>query len=161
VTDLLSEILSGLLDEVDARRIRLDVQAPLPLAHADPGLLERVLLNLLGNALKYTAGEICVSVVPLRDDICVRVSDSGPGIPTEDLPLVFKRYYRGRTGRDDGLGLGLGLFIVRMLVEAQRGRVWVERAGEGTAFSFTIPAVAPGLDAPTPTEPPPAGRAGE
>ena len=69
----------------------------------------------------------------------IAVADAGPGLTEEDLPRLFQRYYRGQ--RHEGEGLGLGLFIVRKLVEAHGGRIWAEsRPGEGATFTFTLPA---------------------
>ncbi len=136
---LVGHVVSESLECLDASRVRVDVPPALPPAHTDPALLERVLLNLIGNALKYSAGEVRVNAASLGPDLCVSVSDAGPGIPPEDLPHIFERYYRGRHGHPSD-GLGLGLFIVRMLVEANGGRVWTESQGEGTTFRFTIPA---------------------
>jgi PAS domain S-box-containing protein len=136
---LVDNVVSSSLEPRDASRVRVDVPRGLPPAHADPALLERVLLNLIGNALKYSSGEIRLSAASLGPELCVSVSDTGPGIPPEDLPHIFERYYRGRHGHPCD-GLGLGLFIVRMLVEAHGGRAWAESRGEGTTFRFTVPA---------------------
>jgi PAS domain S-box-containing protein len=136
---LVRHVVSASLEPPDSSRVHVEVPPALPPAHADPALLERVLLNLIGNALKYSAGEVCVNAAWLGRDLCVSVSDAGPGIPAEDLPRIFERYYRGRQG-DSRDGLGLGLFIVRMLVEAHGGRAWAESRGDGTTFHFTIPA---------------------
>jgi signal transduction histidine kinase len=80
--------------------------------------------------------------VRAREDgghVHVTVTDRGPGIAEADLPRIFDRYYRGQ--RHEGEGLGLGLFIVRKLVEAHGGRIWAEsRPGEGATFTFTLPA---------------------
>jgi PAS domain S-box-containing protein len=135
----IDDVVSASLEPLEAGRVRVDVPPSLPTANADPALLERVLLNLIGNALKYSAGEVCVNAAALGSDLCVSVSDRGPGITPEDLPHMFERYFRGRHGHASD-GLGLGLFSVRMLVEAHGGRVWAESRGEGTTFRFTIPA---------------------
>jgi len=134
-----SRLLSASLGAAEASRIRLELPPDLPAADADPARLERIFLNLVGNALKYSAGEIRVRAAMRGAELCVSVSDAGPGIAPEDLPHVFERYYRGRQDAERD-GLGLGLFIVRMLVEAHGGRVWAESGPEGSTFSFTIPA---------------------
>jgi PAS domain S-box-containing protein len=123
-------------------RIRAEIPPDLPPLDADPDRLGRVLVNLLGNALKYSPPETPVVVQARTMDRFVRVSvaDRGPGIAAEDLPHVFDRFYRARrTGGTDGLGLGL--YIAKMIVEAHGGRVWAEtEAGNGTTFHFTLPA---------------------
>ncbi len=125
----------------DVARVENGVPADLGPVYADPDRLDRILANLVGNALKYSQGP--VSVRAERDGEVVRISvvDRGPGIADGDLPRIFERYYRGQ--RHEGEGLGLGLFIVRKLVEAHGGEITAEtRAGDGSTFSFTLP-VAP------------------
>jgi len=125
---------------LDPERVHLDVPPDLPPVHADPGRLERILANLLGNALKHSGPGVPVRVSAGLDggEVRVTVADRGPGIDPADLPRVFERFYRGRGAAGDGLGLGL--YIARTLVEAHGGRIGVEsRPGEGAAFSFTLP----------------------
>ncbi len=119
--------------------------------------MEQVLGNLLRNALHHTppGGLVAVEALPATEGerIEVRVTDTGVGIPPEDLPHIFERFYRGgdpSRHRDGTSGAGLGLAIVRELIEAMGGRVEVERTrGEGTRFRVTLPlAVAEGARAP-------------
>lgn len=106
--------------------------------------LGQVLQNLLGNALKYAPDgtQILVRLEPgeRTGEVCVRVVDEGPGVPPDDLPHLFERFYRSPAAQESGIhGLGLGLYISRMLVEAHGGQIWVEPARCGTAFGFTLP----------------------
>jgi K+-sensing histidine kinase KdpD len=118
--------------------------APDVFVVADPRRLEQVFLNLLANAVKFTptGGRVSVDVGSANEWVHVRVADNGVGIESEFLPHVFERFHQAdsTTKRSAG-GLGLGLFIVRHLVEAQGGTVRVESdgAGHGTAFTVTLP----------------------
>lgn len=108
--------------------------------------IEQVLQNLVGNAIHFTpaAGQVIVLVWREGDEIRVSVADAGPGIPPEQRPHVFDRYWRGRGASRHGIGLGL--FIVSRLVEAHGGRIWVEDApGGGAVFIFTLSATGPAL----------------
>jgi signal transduction histidine kinase len=104
---------------------------PAPLS-ADPERLQRVLRNLLDNALRHTppGGRIAISTSSARSEVLVTVSDSGPGVPTEDLERIFQSFYRAERSRrrEEGKssGAGLGLAIARGLVQAHRGRIWAE-----------------------------------
>jgi PAS domain S-box-containing protein len=102
--------------------------------------IRRVFSNLLGNALKFTpeGGTITLRAEgPEEEEICFSVSDTGPGIATDQLPHVFDRYWQARKG--DRRGAGLGLSIARGIVEAHGGRLWVESTpGEGATFFFTL-----------------------
>jgi signal transduction histidine kinase len=145
----LRAFLAELLDQaggmLDTERIRLDAPAELPPAHADPERLERIVLNLLSNALKYSPSDstVTISVRPQGSDLVVAVTDRGTGIEPDDVPRLFERYFRARTGRRSG-GVGLGLHIARTLVEAHGGRIWVEsERGVGSTFSFTLPRYEP------------------
>ena len=127
---------------MDTARIHLEVPEGLPPVSADPNRLERVLVNLLSNALKYSPPGTPVTVSFQRRDgeVVTSVTDRGPGIPPEEIPNLFQRYYRGAAARDRDGGLGLGLYIARTLVEAHGGRIWVEsEPGKGSTFSFSLP----------------------
>jgi two-component system, OmpR family, sensor histidine kinase BaeS len=103
----------------------------------------QVLDNLISNALRHTpsGGTILLSAVPRQDRVRLTVRDNGSGISAEELPLVFNRFYRSDTSRHTESGeSGLGLAIVRALVEAQGGRVWAEsELGQGTAVHIEFP----------------------
>jgi signal transduction histidine kinase len=123
------------------------VEAPtsLPLVLADPDRVERILTNLLTNALRYSDPETAVAVrlAEGAGEVIVSVVDRGRGIPSDEIPRLFERYYRGRAGQGERESLGLGLYITKGLVQAHGGRIWVEsRVGEGSAFSFTLPIAA-------------------
>jgi two-component system phosphate regulon sensor histidine kinase PhoR len=109
----------------------------------DPLRVTQVLGNLLDNALKHTprGARIDVTLRPGADEVQVSVRDTGPGIPADDLPHVFERFYRVDKGRSrDTGGTGLGLSIVKHIVQLHGGRVWVESTlGAGSAFHFTLP----------------------
>jgi two-component system phosphate regulon sensor histidine kinase PhoR len=118
--------------------------SPGAMALADAELVSRALGNLLHNAIKFTPpdGHIWVRARPLNGDIVIEVADSGPGIPRDDLPRVFERFFRGDRSRAGG-GTGLGLAIAKHVVEAHGGKIWVEsegRPGHGAIFRFTLPA---------------------
>ncbi|MBI2972411.1 MAG: HAMP domain-containing protein [Armatimonadetes bacterium] len=110
---------------------------------ADADRLEQVLTNLVDNALKYTppGGRVEVRAAAMNGEIAVEVSDTGRGIPPEDLPHVFERFYRADRSRTRGSGgTGLGLAIAKHIVEAHGGRISVRsRSDEGTAFVVTLP----------------------
>jgi signal transduction histidine kinase len=123
--------------EVD--RIRIVKKQPLPPIIADPCRLERIFVNFLSNALKYSPAGTMVEIIPRinGDRMVVAIRDQGPGIDPGDLPYIFDRYYRVRTSKEEGLGLGL--YIIKNLVEAHGGTVWVEsKPGEGSTFFFTL-----------------------
>ncbi len=124
---------------IDVERVENEVPAELPPVLADPDRLDRILANLVGNALKYSHEVVRVRAEHVGDSIRISVADRGPGIEDGDLPRIFDRYYRGQ--RHEGEGLGLGLYIVRKLVEAHGGSIAAEsRVGEGSTFTFTLPA---------------------
>jgi signal transduction histidine kinase len=117
---------------------RLEVSKDLPDVWGDRERLHQVLENLIGNAVKFTkpGGRVIVGAVERDDSVLFWVSDTGAGIAAEHLPHVFERFWQAHKGS----GTGLGLAIVKGIVEAHRGRIWVETtAGRGTTFFFTIP----------------------
>jgi len=120
--------------------LRLDLPAELPEVWADRDRLLQVFENLIGNALKFTkpGGRIVVGGAPRDGEVWFWVSDTGSGISADDVPHLFDRFWQGRkAGRH---GAGLGLPIVKGLVEAHGGRIWVESTpGQGSTFFFSIP----------------------
>lgn len=126
-----------------ARRVRLDVAVPddIPPVTADESRILQVFSNLLSNALKYTesGGRIALSATPVEMGVEFAVGDTGPGIPAEDLPQLFDRFWHSRRGQE-GRGTGLGLAIAKGIVEAHGGRIWAETVlGSGTTFKFSLP----------------------
>ncbi len=119
----------------------VDLPEELPPVQADPERLQQILLNLLSNAVKYTEeGRVGVRARREAGRVRVEVWDTGPGIPPEDLPRIFDRFYRVKDERQKAGGTGLGLAIVRYLVEAHGGEIQVQsQVGQGTTFSFTLP----------------------
>jgi signal transduction histidine kinase len=120
--------------------LRLDLEPELPELWADRDRLLRVFENLIGNAIKFTegGGSITVGAAARDDEVLFWVADTGIGLAADELPHVFERLWQARgAGRH---GAGLGLPIVKGLVEAHGGRVWVESTlGAGSTFFFTIP----------------------
>ena len=118
------------------------VAADIPLARADGGRITQCLLNLAGNALKFTRqGRVEIGVEPRGDDLCYWVRDTGIGIAPDRLEAVFGEFRQGdATVAGEFGGTGLGLSITRRFVEMHGGRIWVEsEPGRGSTFSFTIP----------------------
>jgi signal transduction histidine kinase len=111
----------------------------------DQDRLKQVIVNLVGNAIKYTpqGGEVLVGLSKTESQAKLVVSDTGPGIPAEDLPHVFERFYRGeksRTRSKDGKGFGLGLSIAYWIVRNHEGRIEVDsKEGQGTTFCVWLP----------------------
>ena len=139
--DYLQSLLSRTELLIDYARVTLEIPSDLPPVSADYNRLERIIVNLLSNALKYSTPGTPVLVRARQEAGMVRISvtDEGPGIPPEELPLLFQRYYRVK-GTQKKEGIGIGLYIARLLVEAQGGRIWVESdLGKGSTFSFTLP----------------------
>jgi PAS domain S-box-containing protein len=121
--------------------LKLENSGDLPLIEADGARLRRVLTNLLDNALKFTFGEGTVTILTeqTKDDVIVKVIDEGRGIDAEDLHTVFEPFHRGRYAEETG-GIGLGLAVVKAIVEAHGGRVLLEsELGKGSVFTVVLP----------------------
>ena len=129
----------------ELRRIVVAIDAPRDLhARANPDHLAQVLANLLQNAARYTPqdGRVAVSAQSRAAEVLVGVTNTGEGIPAGDLPRVFERFYRVEKSRDRARGgAGIGLAIVKRLVELGGGRVGVESANGLTRFWFSLPRV--------------------
>ncbi len=142
---LISDLLHRVGSQEEQSRIRCLSYQGLPLVLADAERVERVLTNLITNALKYSPPEteVLVSARAEPQEVVVSVTDWGVGIAPEGLSHVFERFYRAE-GQRRTSGLGLGLYIARILVEAQKGRIWVEsQLGKGSSFYFTLPLAEP------------------
>ncbi len=112
-------------------------------AHANPERLQRVLFNLIQNAIRHTPpdGSITVRAASVDGAVRVEVRDTGSGIPAADRDKVFEPFYRGDRARTDA-GAGLGLAICSAIVEAHGGRIWLGDAPDGTAVCFSLPVAA-------------------
>jgi PAS domain S-box-containing protein len=143
VDDVVQDLMGQFHSKWGARRILIDAEPDLPPVRADRSKLEEVLINLIDNAIKYSPDGTPVRVTAraVGDEVEIDVEDRGFGIAPEDVAQLFQKFQRITTPatRDIG-GTGLGLYIVKGLVEAHGGRVWVESIpGAGSTFAFTVP----------------------
>jgi two-component system, OmpR family, phosphate regulon sensor histidine kinase PhoR len=141
---IVQETLDNLTHQLGEKGHTLDLEcAPnLPLVHGNPLRLRQVTANLIGNAIKYTPenGRIRVEVCPEDGLAMFRVADNGIGIPIEDQPFVFDKFYRTERASKDYEGTGLGLAIVKSIVDQHNGRIWLEsKEGQGTTFTVVLP----------------------
>ena len=134
------------------KQIRISVQCDtrLPNVMGDSQQLRQVMLNLLGNAIKFSpqGSQIHVRAEADRDPrlVCFTVQDHGPGIGEEELTLLFNKYYRAQNVREHMDGVGLGLSIAKNIIEAHKGSIWVDsQLGKGSTFGFTLPKAPPQL----------------
>lgn len=145
VADLLYGPVERMRMQADRAGLDLQMVVPegLPQIKVDAERMERVLINIIHNAIKYTrpGGLITVSAEQAEDEIIIRVKDTGEGIDEKDLPRIFERFYKTDQARASG-GTGLGLAIAKHIVEAHQGRIWVEsQKGFGSVFSIAVKAV--------------------
>lgn len=141
----LEEVVGGALAELAARLVdhpvKVNLPMDLPLVEIDSLLIERVFVNLLENAVKYTppGTPFHISAAVSSEELVVTVSDQGPGIPAGEEKLIFEKFHRVVREGNQG-GAGLGLAICRSIVEAHGGRIWVDnQAIGGAAFHFSLP----------------------
>lgn len=147
VADLLADVATSFSGQAEANGVTLTahVDSHLPLTiQGDPGRLDQVLSNLVSNALRHTppGGAVTLSAYRQEKQIAITVADTGMGIPADDLPFVFDRFWKGDRARTQspGGGSGLGLAIARQLVEAHGGRIGVaSNEGTGTVFTIGLP----------------------
>lgn len=153
--ELVHDVVQKLGVELDERGVKVQVgsSGSEPFVRADIGLTERLVENLLRNAVRYGArgGTVAIGFHIAEGMVETRVSDDGPGIPTEDLPHLFERFYRTRREPGDTEGSGLGLSIAKRIAELHGGTLRAENRSEGGAsFAFTLPAAERGLPSPGP-----------
>jgi len=143
-----SSSIHRMMPAAEAKGIKIQALIPseVPVLTGDPDHLQQVLLNLLGNAIKFSPSGTEVLVRVETDEtgsepaLKFSVSDNGPGIPEDEQSLVFHKYYRASGVRDHVDGVGLGLSISKHIVEAHGGTVWiVSQLGKGSTFGFTLP----------------------
>jgi two-component system OmpR family sensor kinase len=147
--ELVQDVVQKFLLKAEEKRINLEthIQGTPPFVNGDIGLIERVLENLLENALDYTprGGSVSLSLAPERKDILVRVSDTGCGIPEDQVPYIFDRFYqldRRRSGQEGHSGLGLA--IAKKILDLHERPITVTSSpGSGTSFSFHLPVIDP------------------
>lgn len=143
VVAVMDKVIEQARSRITARPIQFLEKPGLPFVYADRDWIAEVLLNLIDNADKYSPSgeEIHLELSADQATISIRVRDHGPGVPSEEHALVFDKFYRADSSDSQpAYGYGLGLYICRMLVEAQGGSIWVENHPDGGAvFAFSLP----------------------
>ena len=133
------------LAETKKLGLKTDVAKRLPMGVGDEQRLTQVLLNLVGNAIKFTdKGEVRISATAVNNHFAVRVTDTGPGIPIEEQKRIFEQFHQVDSSNTKAKGgTGLGLAIAKQIVEMHGGRIWVESTpGEGATFQMELPMLA-------------------
>ena len=141
LSSVIQSAVSQLAPNAEAKRISIITESADADAVFDPKWTEEAIFNLLDNAVKYTpsGGEVRISVTSYELFSAVHISDTGPGIPEEEQPKVFQRFYRGIEHQTEE-GVGIGLYLVRQIAEGQGGYVKViSEKGMGSTFSLYLP----------------------
>lgn len=144
ILDIVQEAISNLKPQYEKKKIILKTESPqdIPFIFCDRDMILKVLVNLLLNAFKFTPerGRITVSIEREKERIKVKVRDTGIGIPREDLPFIFDKFYQAERPGDEKKGSGLGLSIAKEIIKSHEGDIWVEsRVGKGSTFYFRLP----------------------
>lgn len=143
VTEHVRKIAADFVPIVEMKGIRFEIQIPDDPVYGltDAHLFERAIRNLIENAIQYgnSGRYLGLALEEAEEEVHIRIADRGPGIPKEQIPFIFERFYRGSVARK-GEGIGIGLSIVREIAELHRGKVDVHSAiNEITVFTFTLP----------------------
>ena len=143
LNELVAQIVGRLRGLAPTQDVRLILGSDLPSVHADRERVTQMLINLVGNAIKYSpdGGPVTVTTTHEGDRVVLSVADEGIGIAADELAVVFDRYRRARSGQGRGIaGTGLGLAIVREIARVHGGAVWAESTeGEGSTFHVSLP----------------------
>jgi signal transduction histidine kinase len=142
--ELVGETIEAMRVQAEAKRVRVSSKLPAELvpARANPEKLQRVLFNLIQNAIRHTPadGSVVVRAEPTAAGVEIEVADTGDGIADDERDRVFAAFYRGGTDTArSGEGAGLGLAVSRAIVEAHGGRIWLAESREGTRVRFSLP----------------------
>jgi signal transduction histidine kinase len=145
--ELVGETVAAMRVQADAKGVAVLTEVPdaLAPARANPEKLQRVLFNLIQNAIRHTPadGSVVVRAEPVADRIEVEIADTGEGISPDQRAHVFTAFYRGGSNAArTGTGAGLGLAVSRAIVEAHGGRIWLADAPVGTRVRFSLPVAA-------------------
>ena len=146
--ELVEETIEAMRVQADAKGVRVTatLSDELTVARANPEKLQRVLFNLIQNAIRHTPadGSVVVRAEPSPGHVEIEVADTGTGIAADDRARVFTAFYRGGTdAARSGEGAGLGLAVSRAIVEAHGGRIWLADSARGTRVRFSLPAARP------------------
>ena len=135
---VLRDVVTRLRARYKDLEVDMDLHTMKPI-QGDGVRIAQVFDNLFTNAIKYAPGSpIAVSVHQAKEKVVIQFKDNGPGIPQESLPLIFERFYRARS--EKATGTGLGLFICKQIIDAHRGKIWAESTlGQGTTFFIELP----------------------
>jgi signal transduction histidine kinase len=148
----LEKLIRSILDETQSlasqHNITIEFKRmnPLVRVYADGTRIKQILMNLLNNVFKYadSSGIVYIKTLTNLNNVLIEVQDSGPGIKLEEQKRIFEPYYRSSGKREQSPGLGIGLALCKVLVEAHGGKIWVKsRHGAGSSFFFTLPRLTP------------------
>jgi two-component system phosphate regulon sensor histidine kinase PhoR len=146
INDLINEVVNSMVFISSSKKVEIKTNyltKDSAQVLCDSDAIKQVIINLIDNAIKYTpeGGEVMISTAPVDKEIIISVKDSGLGIPEEDIPRIFERFYRvEKTRSRDMGGSGLGLSIVKHIIELHNSKIAVEsKVGEGTEFRFGLP----------------------
>ncbi len=142
---LVQAAVDQLVPQAITKKLKLKYKAPkkpLPTIVADYEKLKQVVNNLIDNAIKYTRkGSVSVSLTLDGDELSLMITDSGRGMSKAELGQIFEKFKRGKDSRHEAAGLGLGLYVAKVVVEHHHGKIWAESKGEdkGSTFHVTLP----------------------
>jgi signal transduction histidine kinase len=146
IVETLQYVYDKLSDRAEAKQhqFKFNINGDIPMVNGNLVRLRQAFINLVDNAIKYTPekGTVSVTLMTEESQIVVSVKDSGIGIPLDDQPRIFEKFFRAKEATEKFEGTGLGLSIVKTIIEAHDGRIWVQsRAKEGSVFTVVLPAM--------------------